>query len=601
MEVKDMGKQWNLTEFTNLHRARHSLSKDNKQTLGLLMPVDVYVQDPYVAESKEEVALNTILIECELGLMAGPTSARIAVVDFDADTNKLEDPVQWDRKSRRFFFKRNGKKTWVTREHHRLPQFHQVNVWAIIQSVLDMYEATWVLGRSAPWAFEGNRLIVVPHAGYLANAFYDRRSKSLQFYYFGPEDQRVYTCLSHDIIAHETGHAILDGLRPLYFENTSLQTAAFHEFVADLTAIMVSLLNNELRWEVARVSQGDLTQDTIIAALAEEFGHYATGRPHLRSATNTKTMDEVRGTTSPYPWSEVMTGAMWDILSGMFAKYRAKPKKSTGKPPSDKEALLWAVNRFRRVAFQPLDFLPPADVQFSDYARAVLRADELVDRVDEDDYRGLMRDVFDKRGIDYAEDEDQTERLYFYAYDIDRVSRSRTDAYHFLHENRRQLCIPADQDVSVVNLYRTDKTVMGGGRLPREIVLQYAWREDVSLKRTKFGRMKGETLSMICGGTLIFDERGNVLHWVRKPGSGAQRISAGRRRRYCVAEREKGQQRRKQFLEYVASSVGGGLVGLADRARPEEIDARPPMVAHRAEDGTLRLQTTPHLRHWTED
>jgi len=212
-----------------------------------------------------------------------------------------------------------------------------------------------------------------------------------------------------------------------------------------------------------------------------------------------------------------------------------------------------------------------------------------------------MREVFEKRGIDFSTEEAQSESLYFYAYDIDRVSRSRTDAYHFLHENRRQLCIPADQDISVVDLYRTDKTVMGGGRLPREIVLQYAWREDVPLKGAEFGRLNGETMSMMCGGTLIFDERGNVLHWVSKPGSGAQKVSAGRRRKYCGAEHEKGQQRRKQFLDYVAGRVGGGLVGLVDGDRPEEIDARPPMVAHRAEDGTLRLETTPHLRHWTED
>ena len=596
-----MVKQWNLTEFTNLHQAKHLLSKKNKKTLGLLKPVDVYVQDPYVAKNNEGLDINTILVECEPELMDGPTSARIAVVDYDADEDYLEKPARWDRRNRHFFFERNGEKVPITKAHKGLYQFHQVNVWAIIQSVLSMYEATWVLGRSAPWAFEGNRLIVVPHAGYLANAFYSRRSKSLQFYYFGSGSKRVYTCLSHDIIAHETGHAILDGLRPLYFEDSSLQTAAFHEFVADLTAIMISLLNNQLRWIVAEVAEGDLTKDTIIAALAEEFGHYATGRPHLRSATNEKTMEDVAGKSSPYPLSEVLTGAMWEILSGMFAKYRAKPKKNTGNPPSDREAILWAVNRFRRVAFQPLDYLPPADVQFRDYARAVLRADELVDPVDEDDFRGLMKEVFTKRGIDSEPDEAESANLYFYAYDVDRVSRSRTDAYHFLHENRRQLCIPADQDISVVDLYRTDKTIMGGGKLPREIVLQYAWREDVPLKGSEFGRLDGETMSMLCGGTLVFDERGNVRHWVRKPGSRAQKISAGRRRKYCGEERARGLERRKQFLEYVASRVRGGLIGFADRDRPEEIDTRPQMVAQHAEDGTLRLETTPHMRHWTEE
>ena len=66
-----------------------------------------------------------------------------------------------------------------------------------------------------PWAFEGNRLIVVPHAGYGQNAYYDRQSKSLQFYYFDKDGKTVYTCLSTDIVRHEFGHAVLDGVRPL--------------------------------------------------------------------------------------------------------------------------------------------------------------------------------------------------------------------------------------------------------------------------------------------------------------------------------------------------------------------------------------------------
>ena len=212
-----------------------------------------------------------------------------------------------------------------------------------------------------------------------------------------------------------------------------------------------------------------------------------------------------------------------------------------------------------------------------------------------------MQEVFKKRGIEFSTEDAQSESLYFYAYDIDRVSRSRTDAYHFLHENRRQLCIPADQDVSVVDLYSTDKTVIGGGRRPREIVLQYAWREDVPLKGAEYGQLNGETMSMMCGGTLIFDERGNVLYWVRKPGSGFQKISAGRRRKYCEEESTKGLQRRNQFMNYISSSVQSGIVGLADRDKPEEIDTQSPIVANRLDDGTLRLETTPHLRHWNEE
>ena len=99
-------------------------------------------------------------------------------------------------------------------------QFHQVSVWALLQCALAFFEDPSALGRSIPWAFEGNRLIVVPHAGYGENAFYDRDSKSLQFYYFGSDGETVYTCLSTDIVNHEFGHAVLDGMRPLFNEST---------------------------------------------------------------------------------------------------------------------------------------------------------------------------------------------------------------------------------------------------------------------------------------------------------------------------------------------------------------------------------------------
>jgi hypothetical protein len=600
---KTVIRDWGVEEFSSLYQAGTFLIKDVKERVGLLMPVDAYVQDPHVAKQNKGVAFGAINVHCEPDLMDGPTSARIAVVDYDADTGKLEKPVKWDAKNRQFVFPLNGELKPITRERCTEFQFHQVNVWAIIQSVLDIYEATWVLGRSAPWAFEGNRLIVVPHAGTMANAFYDRRSKSIQFYYFGAGNQRVYTCLSHDIIAHETGHAILDGLRPGYIEDSSLQTSAFHEFVADLTAIMTSLLNNELRWQVAAEFMKTLSPDPIaasleiISSLAEEFGRYATGRPYLRSAESPNTTETVKDSVSPYDWSEVLTGTMFDIFKGMVARYLVKDLQSGGKP-STKNALNWAVRRFRRVALQPLDYLPPGDVQFSDYARAVLQADQVVDPVDEDGYRDLMRDCFCKRGIAFPAKGEEQDRIHFYAYDIERVSRSRTDAYHFLNENRRQLCIPAEQDIAVVDLYQTDKTDMGERRLPHEVVLQYGWREDVELNGSDLGPLDGTTASLLCGGTVVFDDRGNVLSWIHKPGNGKQEPDRRRRRRYCDAEREKGEQRRKELVAYIKGRVAEGYVGLVEHGRPGEIDARPPVVASVAADGTLRLQVTPHLRHW---
>ncbi len=596
----------NATDFANLAKAAYLISSDNREALGVDIPLEVYVQDPLVAaEVKTENArlasredwnpIQTIFVSCEPEIMAGPTSSRIAVVDYDADKNYLAPAVGWDEQERYFFFKYKGKKVRLTQEHREEPQFHQVNVWAIVQSILDMYEQTWILGRSAPWAFEGNRLILVPHAGQTRNAYYDRLSKSIQFYYFTSRGKKVYTCLSHDIIAHETGHAILDGLRPYYLEQSSLQTAAFHEFLADLTAILASLLNNELRWQVAKKTEGDLTKDQVISSLAEEFGYYSYGRPYLRTAQDQRTLQDVQGETSQYEWSQVLTGAMFDILKKFVAIRKTTPR-SDGRLPTVKEALVSAANRFRRVAFQPLDYLPPADVQFDDYVRAVLRADEIVDPKDEDGYRQAMIEVFEKRGFkDYESDDPR--RLGFYAYNIERIARSRTDAYHFLNENRRQLCIPLNQDVSVANLYQTDKTVLGGARLPREIVIQYLWQEDVQLKGADYGALDGEYVPLYCGGTLVFDSRGNVLSWQRKPGTGGMETGVRLRDR-CQDEVDRGMQRRAQLYEYYKNLVASGALGFEGKDRPDGVGLQTAVTAKRASDGSLRLQGTPYLRHW---
>ena len=180
--------------------------------------------------------------------------------------------------------------------------------------------------ESVPWGFDGNRLIVVPHAGYGDNAFYDQNSKSLQFYYFGDLDRPGYTCLSHDIIAHETGHAILDGIRPLYNQLSSVQTLAFHEFIGDLTAILLALFNKDIRQFVSQTTEGRLGEADVLANIAEEFAREVEGRPYLRTAFNQYTLqdEEIKDSLSPHTVSQVLTGAMWDILTGIATKHLDK-------------------------------------------------------------------------------------------------------------------------------------------------------------------------------------------------------------------------------------------------------------------------------------
>jgi hypothetical protein len=137
------------------------------------------------------------------------------------------------------------------------------------------------------------RLRVYPHALRQANAYYDPHRKALLFGYFqaspaNPQLQlpggTVFTCLSHDIIAHETTHAILDGLHRRYIAPTHPDTRAFHEAFADLVALFQHFsFPDVLKHQIAR-TRGDLSQENLLGQLAQQFGPATGGYGSLRDA-----------------------------------------------------------------------------------------------------------------------------------------------------------------------------------------------------------------------------------------------------------------------------------------------------------------------------
>jgi hypothetical protein len=577
-----------------LYAASHLLDKDLEIDLGLQIPFDVYLQDPYVAEKDPRFGFDeNFYIKWEPGLTDGPTSARFAVVDYNADTQRIAPSAVWDEDKLRFV---KGRRV-LDRRNRDNYQFHQVNVWAALQRALDFYQSGFGLGRPIPWGFKGNRLIVVPHAGYGENAFYDRKSKSLQFYYFERNGETIYTCLSTDIINHEFGHAVLDGIRPYFMESVSVQTAAFHEFIGDLTAILIILRNNEFRRQLAEMTAGKLSDAEHLANIAEQFGEAVQDKPYLRNANSPLTMEKVAGDQRPHHVSQVLTAAMYDIIKTVSQHFL----NERGRTP--KQAFWNTIQRMQRTAIQPLDLLPPADVTFKDYALAVLRAEELSNPKDPHGYYRMMRDAFHQRGIlDDADLEELGKPRYLYErlrmsvyHDIDHISRSRSAAYLYLNDNREELYIPPIQDFFVTDLYVANKFTRQARRLPKQIILEYIWREEVKLEGPEFGRFSGQTTSMLCGGTLVFDENGNVLSWFRKPGTQV------RNGKDWEQEVEAGESRRQQFLEAIAKKVRRGQVGLVQESQSGLIGARiPPNIARKI-DGTLHLELSPHLRLAEED
>jgi hypothetical protein len=592
-----------LTRATlvDLYKARQYLGLGTLKETGLRMPVEVYYKDPDVAASTEIAGIDDeFTTPWEPGLSNGPTSARFAVVDYDSTRNVLTPPAIWDRKKNCYLAP--DRKTILDGKTKNLYQYHQLSVWAIVQNTLDFFESGSALGRRISWAFEGNRLIIVPHAGYGENAYYDRASKSLQLYWFNGDKGTVFTCLSSDIVNHEFGHAVLDGLRPHYYESVGAQTAAFHEFIGDLTAILMSFRNNAFRKIALKESNGKLTDAQLLAGLAQQFGKAVQNAPYLRSGLNRKTMKDLAGNLEPHALSEVMTGAMFDILMGVFAKHQKNEVKRAkadekGKP-SDVRALADTVPRMQMLAIQPLDLLPPCAVTFKDYALAVLRAEQVANPTDPSGYRLLMIECFIGRGIlREADRKPLMEPAPVFKrpaldvfHSVDSIAASRGGAYRFLDDNRAKLLIPPNADVVIPEVVRANKRTRDGLPLPEQTIVQYVWREELLLEGARFGRFAGERTTMLCGATIVLDQNGNLIHWARKPGS----LSVGNSKA-AQTEQADGVRRRDELLDTIAARVAAGMIGETVGGEIGLLErASPPFTVQRV-DGTIRFGLAPHF------
>jgi hypothetical protein len=201
--------------------------------------------------------------------------------------------------------------------------FDSVHTFAIVRMTLTMYQRA--LGAALlPWQWNtgGNTdvLSVFPHAGVTQNAFYSRTAKALKFFFFdsGTPPQTIFTCRSLDIVAHETGHAVLDALKPGWLlSGNPPQTGGLHESFGDLTAIFLTLSQLDQCESVIAQTKANLHARNFLVDLAEQFG-LALGRPNgLRNADNDLKLSEVG--TEVHAISQVFTGGVFDVLADLFA------------------------------------------------------------------------------------------------------------------------------------------------------------------------------------------------------------------------------------------------------------------------------------------
>jgi hypothetical protein len=264
-----------------------------------------------------------------------------------------------------------------------------------------LYEEPDALGRRVRWAFGGEQLVVLPRAGVGDNAVYSRGRGRLEFYYFRSRldpSQIVYTSLARDIVAHETAHAILDGIAPHLWRAVTPQSLALHEAIADLTALLVSIRSQTLRSEVLKRNGGSIEHSSQFSAVGEEFG-MARGTGALRDLKNDMRMSQAPR-ADVYRLGEVLSGALYSVLVKMHAQRMAARAAAKGQTlySASGYALWTAAEHLKRMVLRALDYLPPGEVSFADYGRAVLAADR-ASHPDDPQEREWIAEEFVRREI----------------------------------------------------------------------------------------------------------------------------------------------------------------------------------------------------------
>jgi len=392
-----------------------------------------YAFDPSLSLRLDTAIINEIVFEIPWEeLKAGPVGEYLEIVDRDPASGCYYAPADL---SNPLVLAQDG-----LSPSEGNPQFHQQMVYAVAMVTIRNFEQA--LGRWAFWSPHRpdhpgqddfvQRLRIYPHALREANAYYSPDKKALLFGYFPatsdrPGDQMpgglTFTCLSHDIIAHETTHALLDGMHQRFIEPTNEDSLAFHEAFADIVALFQHFTFPELLKHQIAKTRGDLARQNLLGELAQQFGRAIGNYGALRDAIGgydekgqwspqTPDPEEYQKITEPHARGALLVAAVFDAFIAIY-KYRVADllRIATAGSGILPEGALHPdlVNRLADEAsrtarhvltmcIRALDYCPPVDITFGDYLRAIITADcDALPR--ENGYRIAFIDAFRRRGI----------------------------------------------------------------------------------------------------------------------------------------------------------------------------------------------------------
>ncbi len=531
----------------------------------------IIAQDPEVKNESGKILRTQIEIPAE-EFEEGPCGYRVHVVDYDSSTNTLFVPKSYKEPTEGVY-----PDPFVEYDDDELladPNFHSQNVYAITMSILAKFE--FALGRRVNWNFSGHQLKVAPHAFADTNAFYSRDDQALLFGYFRTRLRKssksqeystktVFSCLSHDVVAHETTHAILDGLRGRFTAPSSPEQAGFHEGFADVVALLsvfslrevveVLLAKSDAKKQKKDPNiisieslEREVLKDSALFGLAEEMGMEMSSvrGDALRRSVGIKELDiendhktyldfeEFPEYEQPHRCGELLVAAVMNAFLEVWLKRieRLKHRSSELKfldlyliAEQGKDA----ADHLLTMAIRALDYTPPTDLKFGDFLSALLTSDsEAVPDDSRYGYREILVNSFAKFGIKptskdkngkWQKPVNRNEFVYDRTH-FESLLQDENEVFRFIWDNRKALGLDEDAYTQVQSV-RPCLRVAPDGFVMRETVAEYV---QISTLRSQelhsLGTPIQNTLpdnirvTLYGGGTLIFDEYGRLKYHI---------------------------------------------------------------------------------------
>lgn len=397
----------------------------------------VFAFDPSLTTRLDTVAINQLTLSVAWEkLEPGPVGEYLEIVDIDPASGAAYPPVDLNDP---YLLAQDG-----LAPSEGNPRFHQQMLYAVAMITIQRFEEA--LGRRVLWSVPHHaqagkdkyqyvqRLRIYPHALREANAYYSPEKKALLFGYFNATPRQaatslpgglVFTCLSHDVIAHEITHALLDGMHRRFAEPTNPDVLAFHEAFADLVALLQHFSYPEvLRHQLAR-TRGDLASQNLLGELAQEFGQAIGSHGALRDTLGrhdpvTNSWQPVvpdplalSQATEPHARGSILVAAVFGAFLQIYQTRTADLLRiataGTGILPAGAlhpdlinrlaQEAASAARHVLRMCIRAIDYCPPMDLTFGDYLRALITADHDVVADDTLYYRVALIDSFRRWGI----------------------------------------------------------------------------------------------------------------------------------------------------------------------------------------------------------